>query len=312
MTHETVKHAFHSAEDAVGLLKAQGRTVIRTESCWWYNVYGQNRVYYSFPPSKRVSPGRSEIKEIFKLAPQAKAIRFISPNEAAGRDSYIWTALKPYGFETLTPKARNKVRQGLKNCQVRPIGLDELTLVGEKAQSDSMKRMGLPPKRQVFGSQMLKSQAYEAWGAFVDDQLAAYVVTFTVDDWAYIQIHRSVNEMLKYRPNNALLFTVISELLNRPHISTVSYGWEPLYDLDSLDAFKLAMGSQKEPCRQAFVLAPNFDIFFPSFVCSAVERLSKTFKNNQRLKQVAGVCRVIRETKAQRFHKGPRELLTRS
>lgn len=303
MPKEIAAATGHSADDAVQMLKAQGRHVVRTESCWWYNVYGQNRVYYSFPPNRKVSPSGREIKEIFKLAPKAKAIRFIGPADAVGRDSYIWTARQPYDLESLTAKARNKVRQGLRNCQVKPVKLDELALAGEKAQADSMKRMGLPPNKQVFGGEMLRSRAYEAWGAFVDDKMAAYLVTFRVDDWVYIQIHRSVNELLKYRPNNALIFTVISELLSRPGISTVSYGWEPLYDLDSLDAFKQAMGSRKEPCKQAFVLAPMLNVFFPSFVCSAVERLSRSYPSNQRLKQVAGVCRVIRETRSKTLRK---------
>jgi asparagine synthase (glutamine-hydrolysing) len=289
-----------SVEDAVDLLKAQGRNIIRTESCWWYNVYGQSSVYYSFPPSARISPSRSEIKKVFKLAPEAKAIRFIGSEGTIGRDSFVWTATAPYGFESLSSKARNQVRQGLKNCTVRPVPLDELASICEEAQSDSMKRMGLESHKQVFGSHMRNSPAYEAWAAFVGDRLAAYLVTYTVDDWAYIQIHRSVTEMLKYRPNNALIFTVMSELLSRPDISTVSYGWEPLYDLDSLDAFKSAMGSRKEPCKQAFVLAPHLDIFAQPSVCSAVESVSRFFGKSQRLKRIAGVCRVIRETKVNR------------
>ncbi|HEX6127085.1 MAG TPA: hypothetical protein VFZ23_17060 [Pyrinomonadaceae bacterium] len=298
MPNETVTSSGHTAEDAVSLLRAQGRNVIRTESCWWYNVYGQDRVYYSFPPNRKVNPDRREIKEIFRLAPKAKAIRFIGSEETVGRDSYVWTCRSPYDLGTLSSKARNQVRQGLRNCEVRPILLDKLTSAGQEAHADSMKRMGLPPDKQVFGGHMVRSGAYEAWGAFVGEKMAAYLVTFTVDDWVYIQIHRSVNELLKYRPNNALIFSVIKELLNRPGISTVSYGWEPLYDLDSLDSFKVAMGSKKEPCKQAFVLSPSLAPLAPSFVCSAFERASRLYPGNQRLKQIAGVCRVIRETRS--------------
>jgi hypothetical protein len=307
MKGEKLELKGNSAEDAVRLLRTQGRNVIRTESCWWYNVYGQTKVYYSFPPSVRVNPSRDEIKEVFKLAPKAKAIRFVSPEDGIGRESFVWAARRPYGLESLASKARNQVRQGLKNCTVKSIGLEELSLICEEAHSDSMKRMGLSSDKQVFGQHMRQSPAYEAWAAFVDDRLAAYLVTFTVDDWAYIQIQRSVTEMLKYRPNNALIFAVIDELLNRPGISTVSYGWEPLYDLDSLDAFKLAMGSKKERCKQAFVLAPQLDFLLPPFACSAVETMARAFGGNQKLKRIAGVCRVIRETKTNRSKTAPME-----
>lgn len=309
MVDEMPDHRSNSAEDAVRLLGAQGRNVVRTESCFWYNVYGQTKVYYSFPPSVRVDPSRDEIKGVFKLAPRAKAIRFIGTENGIGRDSFVWVARRPYSLDSLTSKARNQTRQGLKNCTVRLISLDELSSISEEAHSDSMKRMGLSADKQVFGQHMRRSHAYEAWAAFVGDRLAAYLVTFTVDDWAYIQIHRSVTEMLKYRPNNALIFTVIDELLKRPDISTVSYGWEPLYDLDSLDAFKLAMGSKKEPCKQAFVLAPHLDFLFPPFVCSVVEALARVFGGNQKLKRIAGVCRVIRETKSNRSQTGSLEAI---
>lgn len=285
-----------SAEASVAFLRSQGRHVVETETCWWYNPYGQTRIFYSFPPNRIVEPTRTEISTVFQKARKAKALRFLSPSTASGHESYLWECTKPYGLETVSSKARNQVRQGLRNCEVRSLSLRELEHLGEKAHSDSLQRFGIEGGQLRFGNQMSNSPAYEAWAAFFEGDLAAYLVTLRVEDWAYIQIHRSVNEYLKYRPNNALIFTVLQELLSRPEISTVSYGWEPLYNLDSLDSFKLAMGSVKRSCKQAVVLKPWLQPAFPPLVCRAVEKLSEFHQSSRRLRQMAGVCRIIRES----------------
>lgn len=298
MQLESKPSSSFSAENAAAFLRSQGRHVIQTESCWWYNVYGQKNVYYSFPPNRLVTPTKAEIKQIFRQAPKAKALRYLSPLAGKGSDSYLWTCTKPYALDTIDGKARNQVRQGLKNCEVKHIPLNELETLGEQANTDSMKRFGIEAGLMKFGTRMRESGLYEAWGAFVDGNLAAYLVTLRVEDWAFIQIHRSVNEYLRYRPNNALIFTVQQELLSRPEISTVSYGWEPLYPIDTLDKFKLAMGSHKQPCKQSVILAPWLRMAFPPLVCRTIEKLSNMRKGNRRLKQIAGACRVVRESYA--------------
>ena len=176
------------------------------------------------------------------------------------------------------------------------MSLQELETEGQQAQLESLTRFGIKPKKQLFRQEMHQSAAYEAWGSFFQGELGAYLVTHRVEDWVYIQIQRSVHQYLKYRPNNALIFTVLNELLSRPGINAVSYGWEPLYDLDSLAAFKENMGSVKEPCRQRVVLAPRFRAALRPFVCRTVEGLSSLHSKNARLKRLAGVCRLIRES----------------
>lgn len=298
MESDTKASADYSAEAAADLLRSQGRHVIRTESCWWYNVYGQKNIYYSFPPHRLVTPTKAELREIFKQAPKAKALRYLSPSTSAGSDSYLWICRKPYDLDKIEAKARNQVRQGLRNCQIEPISLGMLQTLGDKANSDSMKRFGIEPKSLKFGKEMLEAHLYEAWGAFVDGNLASYIVTLRIEDWVFIQIHRSVNEYLGSRPNNALIFSVMQELLSRPEVSTVSYGWEPLIPLDSLDKFKLAMGSSKFCCKQSIVLAPWLKRAFPPVICRLIEKLSDLRKSNRRLRQIAGACRVIRESHA--------------
>lgn len=286
-----------SVENAVEFLRAQGRHVVRTESCWWYSAYNQTRVYYSFPPNRVVTPSQDEVKEVFKSASGVKILRYLSPATSTGKDSYIWTCRQPYSLQTLDSKARNQVRQGLKNCEIRSLSLSALESMGKRANAETMSRLGIDSGGLNFSHTMQTNSAYEAWGAFVDENLAAYIVTHRIEDWAYIQINRSVQEYLKHRPNNALVFTVINELLSRPGISTVSYGWEPLYSLDSLDHFKVGMGSVKEPVKQCALLVPWLRPVFSGFVCRTIEKVSEKRQHDQKLRQLSGICRLVRQTK---------------
>jgi len=129
----------------------------------------------------------------------------------------------------------------------------------------------------------------------VDGYLAAYLVTLWVEDWAYILINRSANAYLRFYPNNALIFTVTQQLLSRPGISTVSYGWEPLYPLESLEHFKLRMGFAKEPVRQCIILTPWLRPLLNPVMCRAIEKVTTIRPNDHRLQRLAGLCRIVRE-----------------
>jgi hypothetical protein len=136
--------------------------------------------------------------------------------------------------------------------------------------------------------------AYEAWGAFVDDRLAAYMVTLWVEDWAHILVERSTTALLKHYPNNALVYTVTNELLSRPGVEVVSYGWEPLSASHaSLEQFKLSMGFSKEAVRQCIVLRPWLRPLANRPIRHAIGRLAAMKPDTHRLQQVAGMLRFL-------------------
>jgi hypothetical protein len=286
-----------SAAAVADFLRSQGRNVVEGADCWWYNAYGQNRVFYSFPPHKLVTPSSDHLSRLFKSLPQAKALRYLSPNDEKGKASYIWVCRSPYELERLSSNTRSKVRRGLKHCHVRSLSFDELDQYGAKAQDDTLKRLRLESPASVKpGKGLHECPAYEAWGAFVGDQLAAYVITLRIDDWVYIQVNRSVTEFLKLYSNNALVYTVVRELLSRPGVTTLSYGWEPLYEVESLDQFKSSLGFVRQPVKQCVALAPWLRPLLNPLVCRVVEQIALLRKSNRRLQWLAGICRLARGT----------------
>lgn len=282
-------------EDVVAFFSQNGYRVTRTASCWWYNEYHQSRVYFSFPPHRLVVPSDAEVGSVFRANPEALALRFLSPLSGQGRESFVWICRKPFDSTSPNGKSRNQIRRGLERCQVRTLTFDWLVHGGQEAHRDTMARHGQDSGSLGLNSRLDDCPGYGAWGAFVDDNLAAYIVTLCVEDWAHILVNRSADAYLKFYPNNALVFTVAQELLSRPGVSTVSYGWEPLASRGTLDHFKSGMGFQKEPVRQRIILRPWLRPLLNSTVCRAIAKMAGLHPND-RLQRLAGFCRIVAES----------------
>jgi len=284
-------------EDITAFFESRKHRVVKTASCWWYNEYHQDRIYQSFPIHRLIDPGQEEIAELFRNARGALGVRFIGPVKSRGQQSSIWVCRKPYDLSVLSAKSRNQTRRGLENCQVRKMSWKELETIASEAHADTMKRHQLNGERSLgFGSYLKECPAYEAWGAFVGDDLAAFMVTLWVEDWVHILIQRSVSSHLKSRPNNALVFCVAKELLSRPGVSAISYGLEPLTVLESLEDFKLGMGFVKEPVSQRIIVARWLKPLINSVTCRVVETAASWRPHNPRLQKVASICRMVRES----------------
>ncbi len=284
-------------EEIVSFFASRGHRVVQTASCWWYNEYRQERMLQSFPLHRRVSPGADEVDEMFSNFPKALGFRFISSEDSPGQKSFIWACRRPYELNSLTANNRSHVRRGLKRCQVRSLSFTELEQLGREAHDDTLKRHDVKVSSTLgFDDTLQNCRAYEAWGAFVEGHLAAYMITLWVEDWVHILLNRSVSSYLKFYPNNAMIFSVVSELLARPGVSAVSYGLEPLNGLESLEHFKLGMGFVKEPVRQRIVVARWLKPLLNTVTCRTVEALASVRRSNLRLQKAAGVCRLIRSS----------------
>jgi hypothetical protein len=286
-----------SPEELTSFFVKRGHRVVQTASCWWYNEYHQERVFYSYPIHRFVNPGPDEIEEVFSSASRALVLRFISPVDTKGKKSFIWMRGNPYDLTDLSAKSRNQTRRGLEKCEIRKITWDELETIAQEAHTDTMNRHQVNSSVSLgFGADLGECPAYEAWGAFVDGSLAAYIVTQWVEDWVHILFHRSADAHLKAYPNNALIFSAVKELLSREGVLAVSYGLEPLTTLGSLEHFKLGMGFVKEPVCQRIVVTRWLKPLLNSVTCRVVEAVASLRPDNLRLQRVAGVCRLIRQS----------------
>jgi hypothetical protein len=280
----------NSLDTYIGYLRDSGYHPIKTASCWWYDAYHQKSVYFSLPLHRKISPSQDELRHVFHQRPGTLALRFISPGDSnLGHESYEWVYRSPYSLDQLSSNNRSKIRRGLRRCDLRPMTFSELAELGRRARKDTLARHGKDSDQDSVDLSMDSCPNFEAWGAFVGEELAAYLITLWVEDWAHLLVNRSSNKHLKNYPNNALIFSTVEELLSRPGLSAISYGWEPLEEHESLDHFKSGMGAKQEIVRQSLVLRPWVKTLLRPAMCRLLSTGARQFPANSRMQKLAGL-----------------------
>jgi hypothetical protein len=281
-------------------LRRQGHRVTRTQSSYWYDQ--GPRVYQAFPYHWIITPSDQELSDFLRSA-RAMALRYSTPLDAPeGRVSYhAILDDKAYGLESLGKWARKNVRRGLKHCRVEPIAWERLADEGYTLQADTLDRQGreveMTPalwRRRCTAAADLPG--FEAWGALAGGRLAASVITYQMDDWAYMLYQQCRREDLPLHVNNALSFEVTCGLLARPAVKAILYGLHSLDAPPSVDAFKFRMRYVARPVRQRVALHPWAAPLLGSSVGYAtVERLRRLRPQRAAFAKAEGMLRFYRE-----------------
>lgn len=247
-----------SVESFASFLAAAGHRVVKTESAFWYDA--TLGFFLSIPSHHRLCPGQAELREVLRHQP-CFGVRFPAPVDGPGKLSYqIVCDLEDYGLERLSQNVRSKVRRGLRRCEVRQVPIPQLAVLGRTADTDTLSRQG---RTWRFGGAQwdrywaaADRPGMEAWGAFVQGELAAFLLTADLDDCVEFLLARSRSDRLDAYPNNALIFTVAEEMLVKRRMKKVTFGLESLEPVGPLDQFKFGMGFRQEPIRQRVVFHP--------------------------------------------------------
>jgi hypothetical protein len=247
-----------------------GHRVIRTPNAWWYDFY--RGFYLSFPHHAHVTPDGGDLRRLF--LGRAAGVRYVAPPESAGRPSYaLMCADRAYDLARLSANTRSKVRRGLSRCRIERLDPAFARARGRRAHEDTLERIGVrdPYPWDRYWDAVEQSDCVEVWGAAVGDDLVAYLVGVLADRSFEIMVARSSNESLRDYPNNALLYTVVTDVLARPGMTSLWFGVESLEGAQSVDEFKLGMGFVREPIRQRIVVHP---LLRPLIRSAAVQRLA--------------------------------------
>jgi hypothetical protein len=137
---------------------------------------------------------------------------------------------------------------------------------------------------------------FEAWGAFVSNKLAAFLVEFTFRGGVHPDAEFSRNDLLKYYPVNALLFVFTQQAMARADISHVSYGQRPVRgERESLVRFKESMGFKKLPLKQRLEVNPLVKPVFSHPLSSATKAVADLFSHRSEYARiVSGVISTLR------------------
>ena len=241
-------------------LRRQGHKIIKTPSSYWAD--SGPRVFQAFPYHWIIQPDESEIRE-FIAQESVISLRYSTPmTNPQGMASYhAVLGEKHYDLEYLSPNSRSKVRRGLKRSSVGNISLDQLAREGWELQHDTIERQGRHGSmtREEWERICLSAKGlagFEGWGAFVDSNLAATILTALVDNVCYMLYPQSHRKYFGEYVNNALSYTITHEMLSNREVREVFYGLHSLDAPPSVDEFKFRMGYTAKPVRQRVVFHP--------------------------------------------------------
>lgn len=209
-----------------------------------------------------------------------------------------------YDVEKLKVKnVRRDIRLGLRSLDIRLCTWDELIEKGFTADTDTAVRHGYrPPSRRVLTSMVKRYRGlpfFEVWGAWHKSDLAAWLLVMKVDDWAMINIAHSRTDLLRWCPNNALVYAATRRALVEEKRKYISYGVSSCQiDIEhtSLHRFKTRMGYEVLPRRRVFAVHPLlWPLLRPRVSSWMWERVAKLMPQIPTLRKIAGMSRLISE-----------------
>ena len=278
-------------------LRRQGQRVIRTDSSYWHSE--GMRVFQAFPYHWLIEPGQNELRELM-FRHQAFALRYSMPARDGQKADSCYHAVytgSDYDFETLSAWARKNVRRGLRNCTVGPISFERYLEEGWALRVDTLARQHRQVKeskqdwcRRYAAARDL--EGFEVWAAEVRGQLAASLVTFQMDSWAYMLYQQCHSDYLTEHVNNALSFAVTQTLVRRSNLRGIFYGMQSLDAPRSVDEFKFRMGYQARPVRQRVAFHPYCAPVVNPFTHRLTKVLTTLSPKNRLLAKAEGMLRL--------------------
>lgn len=270
-----------------------GHKVSVLNNTYWYD--SQPNVYQSFPFHYLIEPDNIDTSKIFCNG--GFIARFPCPIEK-GRDSYrISITDTDYDLSSLNGKTRNQTRRGLENCELRELTTQEVLNNAMTLNTDTLERQGrtLSAKEKNYWETYYKEinslNTASIWGAFVQNELASFLISVHMDGCENILIVRSKREMLKYYPNNAMIYQFVSTMIRKNNVNEVSIGLESIQsDMESLDRFKMGMGFNKTPIGQRVVFRSPFSFLISGWranmICKALPFL---LPKGEKLNKIQGL-----------------------
>jgi hypothetical protein len=276
--------------------------VVRTSSTYWVN-YGF-RVFQAFPYHWVISPSEDELEMLFK-GNWALGLRY-STHDAApiGKVSYHTVVdVNAYSLDQLSPDSRRNVRNGLKHTTISQISLHQLCTLGFPLTSDTLERQG---RRGHVSEKEWKDMwekaeglpGFKVFGAFVQNELAASVVTFKIDDHLYLLYPQSRTKFLSSRVNNALIYEVTRTAGYQSGTKRVFYGLNSLDAMGSVDEFKFRMGFHKLVVKQRVAFHPWIESLVSPSMLRFTHKAKRLGMLSRQLSKAEGLIRFFIEGRA--------------
>lgn len=275
--------------------KSIGHKTYSSASSDWIEI--QRGMLLSVPFHRIITPSESELEKLFADS-KVLGVRFPTVPNGYGFNSSLTMCRKAdYGMSSLTSKARNQVRKGQNNFEIRDVSYPELLTDGLGLNKKTFARQKRDdPKsdekvwEKICGA-CFSVAGVKVYGAYYEKRLAAYMIVLETATAAEIIIQNSDSDLLSLCPNNVLAYTVTSKYLSaNGTVLPVCYGLGSLEVTESLDHFKAIMGYDFEPIKQRLVFNRKIRPFLKPVTLHMLSLLkSKVFKKNYFIRKCHGL-----------------------
>jgi hypothetical protein len=261
---------------------------------WTRYLYGsvmRKPAFHVGPPA----PG--ELREVLWRWRAAVASYLLEPDERHPANAWLYLCTDhDYALEKLAYTMRKNVRRGFKELMVAPLTSEQLLAHGTQAFCDTRSRLGLndgTPEvfRRLFTAQVNWPEIIFL-GAWKDNQLAAFLSIIEVEDWTELHQIFSMDAMLQYRPNDALMYRALSHYLVERKCRLVSSGVSSIQvesNTAGLHRFKTKVGFKARPVHRAFVAHPLLRPFVNRVTLWGVNTALRFRPGDRRLQEAGGV-----------------------
>jgi hypothetical protein len=209
------------------------------------------------------APPAAEIRQIFWKKWAAVATFILLPDAEHPANAWLYVCEdKSYSLEKLGAQARRNIRRAMRRFRFEPIDHRLLREKGERIYCETRARVGLSDgTAQAFRGlcdSLGSNPANRIIGAWAGDELAAFLVAVTVEDWIAFSVY-GANDHLNSCPGEGLIYHLLEQFLAQGNGRVVSYGLSSIQDADNtltLDYFKKKVGFDARPVHRAFVFHP--------------------------------------------------------
>jgi hypothetical protein len=280
--------------------KRQGNKVIQTESSLWYEA--GPHVFQAFPYDWVITPTEKELHDLL-VKNKIAAVRFSTPVESQlGKISYHIIKKPPYSIDCLKNKSKKNIYLGLSKCKVEEISLAQLAKEGWALQLNTLERQNRTDSMDKAKWENICLSAedipgFSAWGAYVDGEMAASLLTACIDGTAYFLYSLSHEKFMDLRVNHVIFFEVTQRLLQKEGIQKAFFTVQSLDAPKSVDDFKFRIGFEPISVRQRVVFHPLLAPFITPFSHKLVLLLLQISKKKNFLAKMEGIMRFYLEGK---------------
>jgi hypothetical protein len=206
-------------------------------------------------------PAAGEVDAVLRRTGAAIASYLLQPGRLHPANAWLYQCFE-YRFAALPAPARRNVRRGLRELLIAPLTGTDLLAHGANAFCDTRRRAGLsdgtPDRFRRYFTRRIGCRLETYLGAWKDGRLAAFVSILRVGDGIELGCF-SIDALLRHRPNDALVHTVLLDYLAGRRCAHVSYGLSSIQTASNaagLHRFKRKFGFAAIPVHRAFVLHP--------------------------------------------------------